>query len=991
MAVVRKPSGILPDPQQQQAIDHITGPMLVVAGAGTGKTTVLIQRIAKLIREGHARPDEVVALTYTDNAADQMRDRIAAELGRREAGGLQISTFHAYCNNMLIGAGRGFGVLDDKQLWVFLRKNLRELRLNYFVRAANVAKFLDDLLEFTRRCHDELVSPEDYWNYVRRIEAGELAIPRVTKSKDADEISDDEARGRCAEIAFVFETVERMLTERNLGTFNHMIVGANELLAKDAAALAKARGAAKFILVDEFQDANFAQIEVLRQIAGDNLGQQNIFAVGDPDQGIYRFRGASSDAFDLFLQRFPDAKLVALTRNRRSTTPILRSAFALINENPEISSQSGAPHRREPLVSARDEQEPLLASKRAPVEAVLVTGNFMEATDLVATLIERRKRSRCQWKNIAVLYRIHSHRDELVNELARNNVPFSIEGMDVLDTPDVRDLLACLAAVFAPGDSASLLRVVALRQFQVDPETLRTAMRSLPRDSTMGLLGVLPGVPGGHEVLAVIERARATAPGQKANHALMSLTRLFQIPRTSAVNAFLDFVGKWEEFPLTESGSPSEFLDYLEYFREARGAVPLASSDEDNSVKLMTVHGAKGLEFDHVFVLRAVSPSFPAPYKESLIDFPRELRKSGSSPAFDDKTLCKQEERRLFYVAMTRARDTLTIYAPFGKGKKEKTPAGFLRELLKASELKQFFAERNCREFQTEIFAEEETLPATSRLSEWVAMPPASDLASSLSASAIENYKVCPLRFKLDREWRIPGEVSAALQYGASMHRVLRTYYDSVRMGRPKTEEELLQQFRDDLAGEAIVDRYQHDLYEEQGIEQLREFLAGAQKAQPNVLHTEEYFSIKMGDTTLVGRIDRIDNAGSDDAGENGTGNARVVIVDYKTGRPKSQEDADQSLQLSLYALAAREKWGYAPERLAFHNLDGNTIISTSRTHFQLEDARIEVEKIAGKIAEGKFDPTPGYHCNSCAYRGICPKTEKRVPEIAAAASESVN
>jgi|KBSMisStaDraftv2_1062788.scaffolds.fasta_scaffold00952_17 DNA helicase-2/ATP-dependent DNA helicase PcrA len=983
MAVIRKASSILPDPQQRQAIEHVHGPMLVVAGAGTGKTTVLIQRIARLIREGNAHPNEIVALTYTDNAAAQMRSRLAAELGRREIQGLQVCTFHAYCNDLLIAADRRFGVLDDKQLWIFLRRNLRELKLNYFVRAANVSKFLDDLLDFIRRCHDELVTPEDYRNYLRRIEEGELPLPRVTKSKDADEISEEEILGRCREIAFVFETVERTLKERNLGTFNHMIVRANELLAGNPDVLVQARRRAKFILVDEFQDANYAQIEVLSKVAGreaSDMGagerppRPNLFAVGDPDQGIYRFRGASSEAFDLFLQRFPDATLVPLTLNRRSTAPILRCAYEVIDKNPEISSQSGTAYRREPLVSARDKQDPELASTRPPVEAVLVTGTFMEATDLVATLVERRKRFRCQWKDIAVLYRIHGHREEVAHELARNGVPFSIEAMDVLDTPEVRDLLACLSSVFIPGDSASLFRVVALPRFDCDPEVLRSGMKSLPRDSTAGLLQVLPGVPGGPEVLTSIEQARVAVRGLKANAALVSLVREFQLRSNSAIDAILEFAQKWEEFPLTESGGPLEFLEYLDYFREARGTVPLALADEENSVKLMTVHGAKGLEYQHVFLLRATKPSFPAAYRESLVDFPRELRNSTSFSAFDDKTLSEHEERRLFYVAMTRARDSLTIYAPFGRGEKDKTPPGFLRELLKARELKPVLRERNCREFQTGIFAREEVAPA-SRLSEWVSMPPASDLAHTLSASAIDNYKLCPLRFKLDREWRIPGEVSAALQYGASMHRVLRTYYDSVRLGRPKSETELLQVFRDDLRAEAIADPYQHELYEQQGIAQLKEFLSSAQQKPIQVLHTEEYFNIHIGETTLVGRIDRMDQGG-----EGG-----VVIVDYKTGKPKSQEDADESLQLSLYALAAREKWGYIPERLAFHNLDGNTVISTVRSAIELEEARNQVEKIAAKIAQGKFEPRLGYHCNSCAYRGICPKTEKRVPEMAVA------
>src|ERR1700730_14964183 len=228
-------SSIQPDPHQQLAIEHVAAPMLVVAGAGTGKTTVLIRRIAHLVRQGHARPDEILALTYTDNAAKEMLERAQYELRGSHAEGLQVSTFYAYCNNLLLRSKRSFGVLVDKDLWIFLRRNIRELRLNYFVRAANVAKFLDDLIEFTRRCQDELVGPEQYGEYVRRIERGELCIPRVSKSKDAGAVSNEEALGRSREIVFVCGTVQRMLRERNLGTFGHMILRANELLAKDPA------------------------------------------------------------------------------------------------------------------------------------------------------------------------------------------------------------------------------------------------------------------------------------------------------------------------------------------------------------------------------------------------------------------------------------------------------------------------------------------------------------------------------------------------------------------------------------------------------------------------------------------------------------------------------------------------------------------------------------------------------------------------------------
>lgn len=975
MAVSRRASAPIfqSDPNQQQAIEHVSGPMLVVAGAGTGKTTVLVRRIANLIREGHARPDEILALTYSNNAAQEMLTRIQSELRDSDTRGLQICTFHAYCNELLKRCGRDFTVLDDQQLWVFLRRNIRDLKLNYYIRAASIGEFLKDLLEFMRRCQDELVGPEQYQAYVERIERGELALPRVNTSKKTESITDDEILGRCRELAFVFKTVEGMLRARNFGTFGHMIFRAHDLLLNDPALLETERSRARFILVDEFQDANFAQIKILQKLAS---SAQNIFVVGDPDQGIYRFRGASSGAFELFQKHFSNSALVTLDKNRRSTTPILKCAHAVISHNPEfsLSSPAGA-YQRRPLISARDQEDPAKARLREPVDAIMVTSGFMEATDLVSTLIERRRQSRCDWKDIAILYRTHSHRDEVAAELAKNGLPFSIENLDVLDAPEVRDLLACLGAIVSDADSASLFRVASLKQFSVDPEQLRSAIKSLPRDATATIASVLPRVNGGAAVQESIRQARAEASDKKAYAVLLSLIRLFQLPRNLAIDAILQFANRWEESPLTLRGDPGEFLDYLEDFREARGTVPLPGQAEKNAIKLMTAHSAKGLEFDHVFILRAVKGCFPTYYREPLIEIPDELRNSGLAGQ-DEKKVCEQEERRLFYVAMTRAKDTLTMYGQFGRGKIDTTPPGYMRELLKNREVKPWLRQRTCREFQTEIFAAAQ--PQT-RLQEWIEKAPASDLAKTLSASSIQNYENCPLQFKLEREWGIPSEASGALQYGGCMHRVLLTYYDSLRYGRPKSESELIDDFRADLANAGFSDPYQQELYEQKGISELREFLAGAGQIAPKVLHTEQQFSISIGPTTLIGRIDRIDDCSS----------GSVDVVDYKTGRPRSQEDADESLQLSLYALAASEKWGYRVQRLVFHNLEGNTTIATHRTEDQLQQARLHVEDIAAKISSGKFEPTPGFHCGWCSYRLLCPKTEKRIPESIAIATQN--
>jgi RecB family exonuclease len=324
---------------------------------------------------------------------------------------------------------------------------------------------------------------------------------------------------------------------------------------------------------------------------------------------------------------------------------------------------------------------------------------------------------------------------------------------------------------------------------------------------------------------------------------------------------------------------------------------------------------------------------------------------------------------------MTRARDSLTIYAKQGTGVKDLTPPGFLRDLLKDSSLLgRWLVQGQPRGFQTDMFAEAAGSAAMTRTSEWLSLPPASDLSAKLSASAVQTYETCPLQFKLQREWKIPGEVPAAMQYGGVIHRVLLAFYDSVRGMRPMEDEAVIQYFNDELAAAGIQDRYQHDLYQAQGVLQLGDFLAAFRRAPaPQVLHTEEFFEVKVGEIRVVGRIDRIDRSAGGD----------VIITDYKTGKAQSQEDSDESLQLSIYALAAREKWGYRSDHLVLYNLEGNSSVVTRRNDFQLNEAKRRVTEVAGNIAAGKFEAKPGFYCRFCAYRNLCPATEKRLPEPA--------
>ena len=966
-----------PDPQQKLALELIAGPVLVIAGAGTGKTTVLTQRIARLIAQGHARADEILALTYTKNSAEEMANRVVQICPA--AKDLQARTFHDYCFDLLKRHGQGFDVLDDADLYIFLRKRIRQLSLKHYIRAANVGQFLKDLLDFMRRCQDELVTPAQYAAYVDRLERGEHAIHRVVKSKDIEALSDEEALARCREISEAYTKTEAWLPEQGLGTFGHMITRAVRLLESDSGLLAEEQSRARFILADEFQDTNYAQIRLLALLAGKDA---NLFAVGDPDQAIYRFRGASSGAFDIFLRLFPHAEIVRLDRNRRSLSPILHCAHAVINENPPIfkavniqtGSIPGIPNQRQPLVSVREEDAISAGAplRPEPMEVIVATKE-REAEDVAMTIRHRKKSLGSSWKNFAVLYRNHDQREDVVDQLAAAGIPFAIDALDVLDTPEVRDLLACAGAIVDPADSASLFRVAALPQFQIDPLQLQAVMRSAARDTPLHKL--LTDVAHGPEVMSKLDQIRAELAQKnwKSAHALQILIKRFALPEESlATRAFLDFIDKWENKPITENGTLGELIEYLVLFREANGKVPADAPDQRDAVQLMTAHAAKGLEFAHVFVIRIGSNSFPSSPKEPLVEFPQELRQNQADVPQENKELHYEEERRLFYVAMTRAKDTLTISGGPSRSKKDPIPSGHLRELLTNKLLHRWQRQRDPQPVQIDLLAGADpdfVSLSPSRVSSWVELPLPKPAKLSLSASAIENYETCPLKFKLSRDWRIPEEPHAPMQYGAAMHLALRHYDDATRFHRPVSAEEIVQVFRDEFAKAVIRDDYQRELYETQGCQQLQDFVAAAASNPREVLHTEQEFDIEVSGTKIRGRIDRIDRL------PDGT----VRIVDYKTGKPKSDKDAEKSLQLSIYAMAAKQKWDYTPSVLALQNLADGSLGVTQRTSAQLAKATEQVREAAENIAAGKFEPERGFHCNWCGFRSLCPATEKNL------------
>lgn len=993
------------NPKQKQAASHVYGPMLVLAGAGTGKTSVLVHRIARLIQQGNAQASEIRAFTFTHKAAREIRQRVSLAFPHTSISTLQASTFHGYCYDLLRKAGEDFQLLDQFELWTFLRQRVAELPLNRFLRAANPGRFLSDLLKFFDRCSDELVTADRYADYVRLTCAGELPAPRVAKKRQAEEMSADEVLERCREISAIFSTVERLLDENRLLTFGALVSRAAALLRCEPELLARERNRARFLLVDEFQDSNHAQIELTRLLAGN---AQNVFAVGDPDQAIYHFRGASSAAFNEFagvFDRLEQKNIVNLAENQRSTQNILDCAFVAISSNPRLT-QEGSRLRfdRERLVSARDLRRKSESTgflfPPEPVEAVPYRNYSDECTDIAERILELRADG-ARWNDFAVLFRTHANANDLVEAFGARNIPFEVQDTDLFDTDALRDLIAWLQCATSLNQDVALFRLALSADSAIDLAALHDKMASAARGTK--LFTLLETVAGGPELLERLHQFMQEFQPRDADLLRIIREATAEIglsPERLEFQRFRDFAIAWREKRIARTKHLPEFLEFLELYREAGGSLALVpperpenefsdtskppatgvlnrlpftvgvqiaagESDECNTqsdaVKLLTVHAAKGLEFKHVFVLRVSSNSFPTSYRETLVEFPRELRFLNSQSDKPDDELHREEERRLFYVALTRARDTLTLLGKLKGGKnKQQTPPGFMRDLAESTTLQNQFRVRDPQRSELELRA-----PEAPAWAEVASRKPA--LRLELSASAIEAYDRCPLKYSLQKLWRLPEEPSAALQYGSAMHSALRDFYDAAVRGVHRTADETVEIFKREFESAKIEEELQRALYERQGAEQLREFIA-ARAAEPpiHVLNTEKPFRFMIEDVTVIGRIDRIDRQPD----------GSVVVLDYKTGNPRSTTDAAMSVQLGLYGLAAKLD-GLTVAKMVFYNLEDDSTVETDR----INESRLHETVLAAAegIRAGRFDPSPAFHCKMCGYRSLCPATAEQI------------
>src|SRR6266849_2873260 len=581
---------------QRRAITHGEGPLLVIAGAGTGKTRVITERIRYLLQSDESLSGEnILGLTFTKKAAGEMKARVVKATGERGKA-VTLATFHSFCETLLTEADPERVILDKFDHWILLRRNLARLRLEKYRRLAEPGQFLNDFVEFFSRCQDELVSSQDYQRYADEL-GSRLEAERASLDEDTyQERSENVALQK--EIARAYTASEELLREKKRASFGSLITEAVELLRKDGARRAQLQQRYRHILVDEFQDTNIAQIELLDLLCGQS---RNIFAVGDNDQAIYRFRGASFASFALFEKRFtglgekddPWLHRVSLTENYRSTPNILRVATHVIAQN--AKSERFPPKI---LTTPHPEGERIRIAELATAEE--------EARWLTEELL-RLHGTGHRWADFAVLYRQHSHRDKLVEELSSRKIPFVISKLSILEHPLVRDVLAYLRMIATPFDDIACARVLAAPAWHLQPEDLLRLTERAAKKRGTALYDVLQAPQSElpfdtsqtslPELLEFLSSQRKTLKRQTAREIISNLIEWLEIPQRAFeqdqkyVNRLVEFAKEWE--PKSDTRGLSEFVEYLGYYGQAGGTISLEDDAPRDAVQLMTVHGAK--------------------------------------------------------------------------------------------------------------------------------------------------------------------------------------------------------------------------------------------------------------------------------------------------------------------------------------------------------------------------------------------------------------
>ncbi|HKW90940.1 MAG TPA: ATP-dependent DNA helicase [Methylomirabilota bacterium] len=946
---------------QAAAVTHEMGPLLIIAGAGTGKTTVITRRIAHLIATRRARPSEILALTFTDKAAAEMEERVDTLVPYGYAD-VQIATFHAFGDRLIkenaleLGLTPDFRVLTRAEQVIFLRDHLFEFPLQHYRPLGDPTRHLQAILGQFSRLKDEDVGPDEYLRHAERLRA---------------EAPDDESRlaaEQHLELARTYAQYQTLMARLGQVDFGDQIVEALRLFRTRPHVLRRYQERFKHILVDEFQDTNYAQFELVKLLAARH---GNVAVVGDDDQAIFRFRGASMSNILDFDRTYPDARQVVLQENRRSPQAVLDAAYRLIQHN--------NPDRLE--VAQKIDKR--LVSTVGPGVAPhhLAFDTVSSESDWVAeTIREEHERGR-PYRDCAVLVRANNDADPYLRSLNLRGIPWTFSGnAGLYGRPEVRLLIAFLRSVAHPDDSVSLHYLASSDVYQVPIVDLTKCatyadrknrwlfdvLRHVPSDLELGEEGAGAVARLIIDLQRYMELAREHPTGEVLYQFLMDsglMTRYAKAPaelEQEVQNVSKFFTRVKDAARVLKYDNLREFVNHLDALIDAGDDPAVAEADtETPAVHVLTVHKAKGLEWPIVFMVDCAQNKFPSTRRPDPVEMPPGLIKD-LLPTGD---FHEQEERRLFYVGMTRAKERLylTSAEDLGGKKKWKVSQFVLEALDLPKDAARPFRAHAIEELKRQAPALE---PAGLGL-----VPVPDDEPLTVSHKQIDDYQTCPLKYQYIHVLRIPLRQHHAVVYGDTLHRAVEFYLRRRAAGNYTSLEAFLQAFENAWRNEGFLTREHEEQRKRAGLAALTRFHHEEEASGQKPTDVEREFGFSVGLDRVRGRFDRVDETP-----------AGPVIVDYKSSEVTEQKKADQrareSLQLKIYALAQHEMTGRLPARVELRFLESGVVGSYVPTAEDLLEARASIVEAARGIRRREFEATPGYQvCRYCPYNQVCPRT----------------
>ena len=993
--------------EQKKAVETTDGPVLIVAGAGTGKTMVVTCKIAHLILNEMAKPEEILALTFTEKAAGEMEERVDKMLPYGYVD-LWISTFHAFCERVLkdhaleIGLPNNFKLLTPIDSWLLVKENFDKFDLDYWRPRGNPTKFIKALIDHFSRAKDEDIWPENYLEFAENLKLNTDSLEYLVQgqdltSKEKKEIKKHEI-SRLNELAEAYHAYQKLLLDNEALDFGDLINYTLKLFRERPQILSKYREQFKYILLDEFQDTNWAQYELVKLLAAP---KNNLTVVGDDDQSIYKFRGASLSNILQFKNDYPKSKEIVLVKNYRTGQKILDLAYDFIQQNNpnRLEAQLEGSKLNNKINKKLDSEY----SRDGEIHHLHFETLEQEVAGVVDTIVDLKTNNQeLTWDDFAILVRANDAAGPFSNYLNQSGIPYQFLALKGLYTrPVVKDILSYFKLLDNYHESAALYRVMSLPHWGISENDIIEMNLAAKRES-ISLWGVinhhqtLKNINSeSHEsldrIIALVEKGTGMVRDKNVSEIfkffieesgyLKYLDKLDELEKTQKMNWLEQF---WERVKKYESDHHEsrirDFMAEIESELEAgeEGSLKFDPEAGPEMIRIMTIHGAKGLEFKYIFIVNMVDRRFPTMERHDPIPIPdtlvKEIETSGQSHL--------EEERRLFYVAMTRAKDGVffTSADDYGGVRKKK-----LSQFLPAIGFGEGKADN-----QKKITPLSKSKPRDKVKKEDYSY----SFPSKFSFTRLAAFRTCPLQYKYAHIIKIPIFGKPQFSFGKSIHNTLERFFKEWLTEKEKEQSKLFNDNKSVKDGSASGEKEKKDkndfpplesmleIFEEEWITTWypshEEMIANKKIGEkivkrywqelkddvPNVMALEQPFNIKLGDYTLFGRIDRIDVL------ENGN----LVIIDYKTGKAKNKLSAEDKEQLVIYQMAIEDPklFNQKVEKLIYYYVEeGKTqeFVASDKDKEKLQDSLIERIK---NIEDSNFPPRPSQLCKFCDFNKIC-------------------